>query len=86
MMEDTGTPEAVDVEKEDKGPNEGRPYITIAIKSDGTLGVYGFIQDKVLAYGLLSSARDAIQAHIDSHSKTIQVPKGGILDFVRGRR
>lgn len=67
-----------------KLPNEGRPYITIAIKADQTIGVFGTIQDKVIAYGLLGAARDAIQTHIDEQNKVrIAKPEHRILNFLR---
>ena len=65
-------------------PNEGRPYIQIVIKADNTLGIYGSINDKILAYGLLESARDAIAVHIDKAVKSqIQHPPHRIMDFLR---
>lgn len=41
------------------------PRLVIEIKENGTISVTGAINDKILAYGLLESARDAIKQYHD---------------------
>lgn len=69
-------------------PNGGRPHLVIAIKEDGSMVVTGSINEKILAYGLLDAARDAIQDHIARMQKAniVAPPKGGMLDFARFKR
>ena len=60
-----------------KLPNDGRPYLTIAVTADNNLSINGSIQDKVLAYGLLEAARDAIKSHIETqHKPSLIKPTG----------
>lgn len=70
---------------EQQAPNGGRPHLVIALKEDGSLVVTGSINEKILAYGLLDSARDAIQDHITRMQKAqiVAPPKGGMMDFAR---
>ena len=67
-------------------PNEGRPWLQLMIQEDGSIKVTGFVNDKILAYGLLGAARDAIK---DSHDKEAKIERvnnsGGLVDVLRRR-
>lgn len=69
-------------------PSTQSVILTIIMNPDGTIRVDGPINNKVLSYGMLDLAKDAIFEH---HMKLIQSklikPNGhGIMDFVRGKR
>ena len=65
-------------------PNDGRPWLMILVNQDGSIKVSGTVDDKILAYGLLSVARDAIK---DSHDKTAKIERvngsGGLIANLR---
>lgn len=68
-----------------KLPNDGRPYIVASIMEDGSLKVSGFTTDKVLAYGLLASAKDIIQEEHMKQQKIQNVNNsGGLIQMLRG--
>ena len=71
-------------EVKDALPNGGRPWLMILVGEKGELQVKGTISDKMLAYGLIAAAQDAIRDHIKDLSKPSV--SGGMLDFVRGGR
>lgn len=54
--------------------------LVITLNPDGQLSLSGPIQNKILCYGLLGRARDAIK---DFKGNIIIPPKHGILDFAR---
>ncbi len=63
--------------------------LVIQMYEDRSLKVEGTINDKVIAYGLLESARDAIfEKHLSDKQRAIIKSNGGsgILGFVRGMR
>lgn len=71
-------------DSEQNQPNEGRPWIMIAINSDGSMKVSGFTNDKIIAYGLLASAKDLIKDHTDKLSKIERVNNsGGLIHSLR---
>jgi hypothetical protein len=67
---------------EPSGTNEQEIILTITYKQDGVVEVSGPIANKVLAYGLLESAKDVIAEHHKSLRKPVST-KGGILSFAR---
>jgi len=69
-------------------PNGGRPWINIIVNENGGLAVNGSINDKVLAYGLLESARDAIKAHHDrlSQASIVKPSRNIFRDGLRGMK
>ena len=72
--------------KTEEIPNGGRPWLQITIMEGGALNVQGSINDKILAYGLLEAARDAIAAHLLRLSQIKPNGRHGVLDFVRGKK
>lgn len=52
--------------------------LKIILQDDGQLMVGGPIEDKVLCYGLLEAAKDAIRDNIKK-SKVLRVPPGAKL-------
>ena len=67
-----------------KLPNDGRPYIVAAVNEDGSLKVTGTIDNKVLAYGILETAKDAIHDHISKQVKIEHVNmSGGLINRIR---
>lgn len=65
-------------------PNDGRPWLALALLEDGSLKVTGWTQDKMVAYGLLESARDAIKNDIETKAKIHRVNgAGGLLTNIR---
>ena len=73
--------------KTEEIPNGGRPWLQITIMEGGALNVQGSINDKILAYGLLEAARDAIAAHLLRLSQIKPNGNHGILDFaIRKKR
>ena len=70
--------------KTEEVPNGGRLYIMIAVGQNNELNVQGSINDKILAYGLLESARDAINLHIEQlRAPNIRKPDGQFMNFLR---
>ena len=66
-------------------PNEGRPWLQLFIQKDGSMSVHGSIQNKVMAYGLLDVARDAIKDFHDKQAKIERVNhSGGLINTIRG--
>ena len=67
-----------------KEPNDGRPWMQIFLQADGSIKVTGWVQDKLLAYGLLGSAKDAIQ---EVQAKEVKIHRvnnsGGLLNMIR---
>ena len=62
--------------------NEVKPIsLVITLTPDGKVGVGGPINDKLLCYGLLESAKDAIRDFKMPQDKIIK--PHGILDFKR---
>jgi hypothetical protein len=45
------------------GATKPRAQMLITLMSDGQLAVQGPIQDKILCYGMMETARDIIAAH-----------------------
>ena len=52
----------------------------------GQIQLTGPIHNRTLAYGMLEMAREAIYDYKEKNKPQIQVPKGGIMDFVRNKR
>jgi len=52
--------------------------ITITMSPQGQLNVMGPLENKVLMYGLLTLAMDAIRGHNPEASKLLRPPLGGI--------
>ena len=78
MSEDSAIPSTNDQ------PNEGRPWLALALLEDGSLRVTGWTQEKMVAYGLLESARDAIKNDIETKAKIERVNgAGGLLHNIR---
>jgi len=50
-----------DLKDKQQAPNDGRPWLMIAINADNTVKVSGHVDDRVLSYGLLSVAKDTIK-------------------------
>ena len=70
--------------QEPNKPNEGRPFLMILMQADGSIMVKGHIEDKILAYGLLESARDAIKANMEKQIKIQNVnASGGLIQHLR---
>lgn len=81
MSEDTPI---VDEPKPSDQPNDGRPWLAIALLEDGSLRVTGWTQDKMVAYGLLESARDAVKNDIETKAKIQRVNgSGGLIQNIR---
>ena len=62
--------------------------MTIELSLDGNIQVNGPIDNKVLAYGLLQAAQDAIFRHHEELRKNkIQAANGNhrIINFIRGK-
>lgn len=71
--------------EEEKPVNDGRPWLAIFINEDSTIKVSGHVQDKILAYGLLESAKDAIRKSIEKKSQIERVNgSGGLISMLRG--
>lgn len=80
-------PEQPEPEKAKKEVNDGRPWLAIFLNEDESMKVTGHIQDKLLAYGLLESAKDAIRRSIDKKSQIERVNNsGGLIQFLRNGR
>lgn len=64
--------------------NDGRPWLAIFVQEDGSLKVTGHVNNKVMSYGLLESAKDSIRQHIDKQSKIERVNgSGGLIQHLR---
>lgn len=79
---------------EDIKPEEVKPQlpiITIQMTEDGGVIVAGPIRDKILSYGMLEAAKDAIHEHHMEQKYSIQKKtdmlitksNGHMMDFVR---
>ena len=53
--------------------SEPKAVLTIALMPDGNVAVNGPIQDRILCYGLLEAAHDAIHDFKPDQSQQIQV-------------
>jgi hypothetical protein len=56
-----------------------RAQLTITIEDDGRINVNGPINDKLLSYGMLECARDAIKDHAAKNQQRIQLVPGDAL-------
>lgn len=64
--------------------NDGRPWLAMFIEPDGSIKVTGFVHDKMLAYGLLEAAKDAIRKSVDKKAQIERVNgSGGLIHFLR---
>lgn len=72
------------MDDEAKQPSE--IVMTITLSPDGKIHVKGPISQKLLAYGLLEAARDAINEEHQRQRLSVVKPNGrhAIMDFVRG--
>lgn len=67
---------------------EQQPLIQMVITfnpNTGAVQVTGPIQNRTLAYGMLEMAKEAVYDFKEKNKSQIQIPKGGIMKFVRGR-
>lgn len=65
---------------------ESQPIIQMVITfdpNDGRISVTGPINNRTLSYGMLEMAKEAIYDLKEKNKSQIQVPKHGIMDFVR---
>lgn len=65
-----------DNKPEEQKPELQYPRLVIEVQENGTIKVSGSINDKVLAYGLLESAKDAIKEHLD-HQSLMKIKHNG---------
>lgn len=63
-----------------------RAQLVITLAADGTVGVNGPIQDKILCYGLLECARDAINGYAAKQARSPIVPASAADPFLMARR
>lgn len=49
--------------------------LTIILNPNGTVSVSGPINNLILCYGLLESAKDALKNHIQNSQSKIEIPK-----------
>ena len=63
-------------------PEPQLPRLVIQMEQDGSIVVGGTMQDKVLAYGMLESAKEAIKLFHDNQNK-IHPVKGGLINHLR---
>lgn len=54
---------------------EPLPKLMIEVMPDGSVQVQGPIQNRMLCYGLLEAAKDAIRRHGDQPQPLVQVPR-----------
>ena len=66
-----------------KVPNDGRPWLQLLLTEDGHMKVTGWHNDKIVAYGLLGMARDAIAENHLKGAKIERVNRGNLIDVVR---
>ena len=60
--------------------------LVIEMRADSSIRVEGCVADKVLAYGLLQAAKDAIfEKHFEKKLTPINT-NGKMLNFLRGKR
>lgn len=59
-----------------------KAQLTITLDQTGKISVSGPIDNKLLAYGLLEAARDAIKEFGDQQSKMIQTAPASALSLV----
>lgn len=82
MAEEAKPKDASDASQEPK-----LPELTIRVNPNGSVTVHGPINDKILAYGMLEAARDAIFEHSMRQIASIIKPNGGgMLSRLRGGR
>ena len=79
MVDTAETPEATE--------KELTLTITLNLETN-TISILGPINDKVVAYGMIEFARDAIFEHHRKMevSKIVTVPGSRMLNFVRGKK
>lgn len=74
---------------EPKRPEEGQDIVlTIIITPEGKVNVNGPITNEPLSFWLLDKAKDIIKAYNIQQmmiNRPIVQPKGGIMNFIRGR-
>ena len=79
----------VESKKEEPQAEQKIPSLFIRLMPDRTVKVEGCINDKILAYGLLDCAKDAVKDHLDRGAKVIVKPNGfmgkSFLDKFRSR-
>lgn len=86
-MEENQQPSPQPEDKAPEAPNSGRPWLMIRLDENNAMHVNGIINDKILSYGLLESARDAIKAHHDRlNQATIVKPTNGFFNGIRGMK
>ena len=71
--------------KENKLPEELEIAIKFTVKT-GNIQVKGVIHNEMLALYMLEKAKDLVKAINRPQPPLIQKPKGGLLNFVRGRK
>lgn len=59
-----------------------KAQLIITLEQTGKISISGPINDKILAYGLLEAARDAIKEFGDQQSKMIQTAPASALSLV----
>ena len=67
---------------------EEQPPIQMVITfnpNNGSIQVTGPINNRTLSYGMLEMAKEAIYDLKEKMKSQIQVPKGGIMNFVRNK-
>lgn len=81
----SGEPSGGEV-KQEITPETVVARLVIEMRADSSVRVEGCIADKVLSYGLLQAAKDAIfERHLQT--KLVPVQTGGrMLNFLRGKR
>ncbi len=62
-----------------------RPKLIIEIQDDGSVRVDGCVNDKILAYGMLDAARDAIRDHIAKNTRRV-MPVSLMPEITNGGR
>lgn len=72
-------------QEEQQEPSE-KLILSIFLTKDGAVKVQGMINDKILSYGILESAREAIYQHHTQSKVQIVKPRNAIIDFMRGQR
>ena len=60
----------IDANNEPNTPTGPAPVRLMIVMQDGRIGVQGPIDNPLLCYGLLESAKDAIRAHIAKKQET----------------
>lgn len=69
---------------EDLTPKEAQQMqLIITVKPNGSISVEGPINDKVLCYGLLEAAKDAVKQHVDQSSLLKANGNGGFFKRFR---